>query len=322
MSGGKRDRFDLRMHLLKPARLRKGDVIGLVSPASTPAPPEKVERSVRYLEGMGYKVDVGRNAEAQHGYLAGTDEQRAGDLNQMIRDPRLKAIFALRGGYGTPRILSMIDYRALRRAPKIISGFSDITALQLAIFRRCRLVTFSGPMPAVEFWKDPDPYTEENFWRLVSSTKKVGNLEASELAVLNQGRGSGALLGGNLSLVVNCLGTRFFPSMREVILVVEEVDEAPYRVDRMLMQLVNARIVSQLKGVVFGQFTRCEQRDPAKPSLTSAEVLRDFALRLRCPVLANLEYGHIARKLTIPFGLRAQIDAPRRRIAVLESAVV
>src|SRR5205085_181766 len=106
----------------------------------------------------------------EHGYLAGTDRERADDFNAMLRDPNVKAIFALRGGYGTPRILSQIDYAALRRAPKIISGFSDITALQLAIYRKCRLVTFSGPMPAVEFWKDPDPFTEEAFWRLLTSS--------------------------------------------------------------------------------------------------------------------------------------------------------
>jgi muramoyltetrapeptide carboxypeptidase len=322
LSGREESRFVFRMDFLKPPRLNRGDLIGLVSPASTPAPREKIESSVRYLERLGYRAKVGANAEREHGYLAGTDEQRAADLNNFIRDPRVKALFALRGGYGTPRILSLIDYRALRRSPKIISGFSDITALQLAILRRCGLVTFSGPMPAVEFWKDPDPYTEENFWRLLTSKKKLGPLAASELEVLNEGRASGALLGGNLSLVVNCLGTRFLPSMRGAILVLEEVDEAPYRVDRMLTQLMNSGIASRLAGLVFGQFTRCEQKDPAKPSLTCAEVLRDFASRLKCPVLTNLQYGHVPRKLTIPFGLSAQIDAARKRISVLESAVV
>jgi muramoyltetrapeptide carboxypeptidase len=310
------------MNLLKPPRLRRGDLIGLVSPASTPAPREKIERSVRYLEGLGYRAEVGAHADAQHGYLAGTDEQRAGDLNKMIRDSRVKAIFALRGGYGTPRILSMIDYRALRCSPKIISGFSDITALQLAILRRCRLVTFSGPMPAVEFWKEPDSYTEENFWRLLTSPRPIGALAAAELEVLNEGRASGPLVGGNLSLVVNGVGTRFLPAMRGTILVLEEVDEAPYRVDRMLRQLVNSRIASRVSGIIFGQFTRCEQKDPDKPSLSCGDVLRDFASRLKCPVLNNLEYGHIARKLTIPFGLRAQVDATHKRISVQGSAVV
>src|SRR5688572_23412129 len=134
---------------IRPPRLKKGDLIGLVSPAGTPFPSDKISKSVRYLEKLGYRVVIGPNAVAEHGYLAGTDEQRAGDLNAMIRNPEVKAIFALRGGYGSPRILPLIDYAALRRNPKIIAGFSDITALQLAVHRKCRLVTFSGPMPAV-----------------------------------------------------------------------------------------------------------------------------------------------------------------------------
>ena len=146
-----------------------------LSPASTPTPREKIQASVRYLEKLGYRVRVGEHASKAWGYLAGTDEERAEDLNAMIRDPEVKAIFALRGGYGTPRILPLIAYRALARRPKIISGFSDITALQLAIYRKCKLVTFSGPMPAVEFWKDPDPFTEENFWRLLTRTRRLEN---------------------------------------------------------------------------------------------------------------------------------------------------
>jgi muramoyltetrapeptide carboxypeptidase len=312
------------MHSLKPPRLRKGDLIGLVSPASTPLPAERIEKSVRYLEGLGYRVAIGAHVSAEHGYLAGTDEERAGDFNGMVRNPEVRAIFASRGGYGAPRILSRIDYAALRRNPKIISGFSDITALQLAIYRRCNLVTFSGPMPAVEFWQEPDPYTEEHFWRLLTSTKKVGalgNPSNVPLEGIAAGRANGILLGGNLSLVCSCIGTRFLPVMRNAILVLEEVDEAPYRIDRMLTQIVNAGIANRLAGIVFGQFTRCEQKDPTKPSFSSAEVIREFAGRLSCPVLTNLQYGHIPRKLTIPFGVRAQMDCARGRIEVAEAVV-
>src|SRR5687768_8323453 len=208
------------MTAIKPPRLRKGDVIGLVSPASTPIPEEKIQGSVRYLEALGYKVKVGSHVSKVFGYLAGTDEERATDLNAMIRDRDVKAIFALRGGYGTPRILPAIDYRALRKQPKIISGFSDITALQLAIYRKCRLVTFSGPMPAVEFWKDPDPYTEENFWRLLTSKAAVGKIEnpaEQQIIVQREGKASGVLLGGNLALVLSTLGTPFMPSLRDAV---------------------------------------------------------------------------------------------------------
>lgn len=293
-------------------------MIGLVSPASAPTPRDKIEKSVAYLEKLGYRVTVGDHASAEYGYLAGTDPQRAADLNQMIRDPEVKAIFALRGGYGSPRILSLIDYASLRRLPKIISGFSDLTALQLALYRRCRIVTFSGPMPAVEFWKDPDPYTEENFWRLLTSSKKIGELR-SAADLLEDGRGEGVMLGGNLSLVVACLGTRYLPAMRNSILVLEEVDEAPYRVDRMLMQLVNSGIAGRLSGLILGQFTRCEPKDPSKPHLAIGALFEEFAKRVPGPVLANFQYGHVPKKVTLPLGLRAEIIKGKVRIG--EAAV-
>ncbi len=312
------------MELIKPPRLRKGDLIGLVSPASTPAPLAKIEASVNYLEQLGYRVAVGQNAATEYGYLAGTDEQRASDLNAMIGSPEVRAIFALRGGYGTPRLLPLIDYRGLRRRPKIVSGFSDITALQLAIYRKCRLVTFSGPMPAVEFWQDLDPYTEENFWRLLTSARKPGpllNPPGVALQPLQPGRGEGVLLGGNLSLILSCLGTPYLPALARSILAIEEVDEAPYRIDRLLTQLRHSGLASKLSGLIFGQFTRCEQKDPKRPSLSTAEVLQDFASRLPCPALANLQYGHVPKKLTLPFGVTARLDAKKGRLDIIEPAV-
>jgi muramoyltetrapeptide carboxypeptidase len=313
------------MKLLKPPRLRKGDVIGLVSPASTPTPREKIQGSVRYLEGLGYRVKIGQHASKAWGYLAGTDEERAEDFNAMIRDPQVKAIFALRGGYGTPRILPLIAYRSLARQPKIISGFSDITALQLAIYRKCGLVTFSGPMPAVEFWKNPDPYTEENFWRLLTSSKTVGELSnplEERFDLLKEGEARGALLGGNLALAASTVGTPFMPPLKGAVLVLEEVDEYPYRVDRMLAQLKNAGALKDLNGMLLGRFTNCEPKDASKPHLSTDFVLREYAQMVDGPVLGNLLYGHVPKKLTIPFGLTAQIDTAKRRIRVAESAVI
>ena len=313
------------MTATKPPRLRKGDVIGLVSPASTPTPGEKIQGSVRYLEKLGYRVKVGNHVSKVFGYLAGTDEGRAADLNAMIRDPEVKAIFALRGGYGTPRILLEIDYRALRRQPKIISGFSDITALQLAIYRKCGLVTFSGPMPAVEFWKDPDPCTEENFWRLVTSKAAVGKIEnpvEQEVIVHREGKASGPLLGGNLALVLSTLGTPFMPSLRKAVLVLEEVGEYPYRVDRLFAQLRNAGVLKNVAAMLLGQFTECEPKDPKQPHLTTEQILSEYAQMTKGPTLGNLTYGHVPRKLTIPFGLRATVDTKKRCIEVREGAVV
>ena len=237
------------MTIIKPPRLHKGGVIGLVAPASTPSSEEHIEKGATYLEQLGYRVKFGKHIRNTNGYLAGTDEERAADFNTMVRDKDVKAIFAIRGGYGTPRILRMIDYRSLRQNPKIIAGYSDITALQLAIFRKTGLVTFSGPMTGSDMWKDFDPYTEEHFWQLLTSTKKIGLLKNSidePLKILKIGKARGRLLGGNLSLLACLMGTPFLPNMRGSILFLEDVEEAPYRVDRMLAQLLNAGILPEL----------------------------------------------------------------------------
>ena len=192
------------MNLVKPPRLRPGDLIGLIAPASAPDSLEKIQRSAAYFEKLGYRVKLGPNIEAKSGYLAGKDQERAADLNAMLNDREVKAIFAIRGGYGTPRILPFVDYRTARRNPKIIVGFSDITALQLALLRRSGLVTISGPMPGVEFWNNPDPYTEEHFWRIVTSSRRIGRLPnpVDEPRVgRNFGSAEGLFLGGNLALV-------------------------------------------------------------------------------------------------------------------------
>lgn len=313
------------MKTIKPPRLRKGDVIGLVAPASTPSTEEKILKGAEYLEKLGYRVKFGKYIRNQHGYLAGADEERSADFNNMVKDKNVKAIFSIRGGYGTPRILQMIDYRALKQNPKIIVGYSDITALQLAIFRKIGLVTFSGAMTGVEMWKEMDSYTEEHFWRVLTSTKKVGALEnpsAEKLITLNSGNGRGRLLGGNLSLLACIMGTPFQPIMRGSILFLEDVEESPHHVDRMLAQLLNSGVLRGIAALVFGVFTDCKPTNPDEPHLTIEEIQKEYADKIKCPVIANLQYGHIPKKLTIPIGLQATLDTISGKIEVLESAVV
>jgi muramoyltetrapeptide carboxypeptidase len=312
------------MTTLKPPRLRPGDLIGIVSPASTPSAQEKIDRGVLYLEGLGYRVKVGQHVMAQYGYLAGTDEERAADLNAMVRDPAVKAVFALRGGYGTPRILDMLDYRALRRNPKILVGYSDLTGLQLAFLRKAGLVTFSGPMVAVEMWDHIDPYTEEHFWRVVTSGSRIGvlrNPEEEPLVAHNRGRASGILIGGNFSLLASLMGTPYLPNLRKAILVLEDVDEAPHRVDRMFAQLRHAGVLRTIAGLVLGKFTDCVPSDPSKPHLAIEQVLQEIVSSVQCPVLSNLQYGHIAKKLTIPWGVRATVDTRTTTLSISEGAV-
>ena len=299
------------MTIVKPPRLRRGDVIGLVSPAGAPSSAEKIERGARYLEGLGYRVKLGPHVAARHGYFAGTDAQRLSDLNAMLNDPRVNAIFAVRGGYGSPRLLPFVDYRAARRQPKILVGFSDITALQLALFRRAGLVTFSGPLPGVDFWRKPDPYTEEHFWRLLTSTRPVGLMPGpgnKPLRTRIRGRARGRLLGGNLSLVVSNLGTPYSPNYRGALLVLEDVREGFRHLDRMFTQLRN-------------KFTECKPGDSARPHLKLKEIFAEVLSWVTAPAVEGLQYGHVSRKLTLPFGLRAQLDANRGTLSVLESAV-
>jgi muramoyltetrapeptide carboxypeptidase len=312
------------MRTVKPPRLRPGDVIGLIAPAGPVLNAERVETGVRYLEGLGYRVRLGEHARAQRGYLAGTDAQRVADLNAMLNDPQVKAIFALRGGYGSPRLLPDVDYEAARRQPKIFVGHSDVTALQLALHRRTGLVTFSGPMVVPDFGAAPDPFTEENFWRLLTSSARVGLLPSppGEPAVPRRGgRAEGRLLGGNLSLLLSGLGTPFSPTFRDALLVVEDVNEHLHRVDRMFTQLRNAGILSQIRGLVLGRFTRCHPHAPGEPHLTLEEIFGDASAWVPGPVLEGFPYGHVAQKLTLPLGLRARVDADRGTVEVLEGAV-
>jgi len=312
------------MRIVKAPRLCKGDLIGLVAPASTPSSREKVEQGAIYLERLGYRVEVGEHVQETYGYLAGTDAERVGDLNAFICNRDVKAIVAIRGGYGTPRLLSMVDYRALRANPKIIVGYSDITALQMAIYRKIGLVTFSGPMSGVEMWNQIDPYTEEQFWRLLTSTKRIGllqNPEEESTATLRVGKAEGRLLGGNFSLLISLMGTPYLPNLRKAVLMLEDVDEAPHRIDRMLAQLRNAGVLKNLSGLLFGKFTDCNPSDPTKPFLTLDQILQEAAESVACPVISNVQYGHISKKLTIPFGLKTKVDGKKSRIEVMEAGV-
>jgi muramoyltetrapeptide carboxypeptidase len=312
------------MKNLKPPRLRKGDVIGVISPASPPSAQEKIDKGVSYLEHLGYRIRIGRHVMAQHGYLAGTDELRAEDLNEMFRDPKVKAVFALRGGYGTPRLLHMVDYNAVRRNPKILVGYSDLTALQLALYRKTGLITFSGPMVGVEMWDAIDPFTEEHFWRVITSSRTIGSLKNPEeepVSLYNGGKASGRLIGGNFSLLMSLLATPYLPDLRDAVLFLEDVDEAPHRVDRMFAQLYHARITKNIAGLVLGKFTDCVPSDPSKPHLTIDQVLEDALRRISSPILTNFQYGHIAKKLTVPLGVKAVLDTRAGSLKIPEGAV-
>lgn len=316
------------MNTIKPPRLRRGDTIGVIAPASAPTDFLTIDNGIKYLEGLGCRVKLGEHAkrpEQLRGYLAGTDEQRASDINDMFADPQVNAIFSVRGGYGTPRLLHLVNYNLIKRHPKIFVGYSDLTALQLAIFRKTGLVTFSGPMVAVEMRSGMDPFTEEHFWRILSSPKKTGKLgnpHNEPLKMLAKGDTTSLLLGGNLSLINTLVGTKYLPNFSKSILFIEEVEEEPYRVDRILAHLQLAGILTKISGLVIGSMTDCVPKDKEKPSLTIEEVINDYVARLDIPVVSNLAYGHVPRKLTVPIGIKARLNATRAYLELLEGAVV
>lgn len=311
------------MKIIKPNRLQKGDVIGIISPASSPDDLTRIDTGVHYLETLGYRVEVGKHVGKIHGYLAGNDEERAEDIHAMFRNKYVKAIICIRGGYGTTRLIDKIDYRLIKSHPKILVGYSDITALQLAIFQKTGIITFAGPMLAVDFYNEVNPYTEDIFWTLLTSKKKIGRIsfpEDEKLYDLVRGMTAGSIIGGNLAMICSLMGTPFFPSFRNRILLLEDTSEAPYRIDRMLNQLKLAKVFEHVKGVILGAFVDCNEQDPSKRTLTLGEVIDDYFGSLKIPVVYNFQHGHLKNNITVPIGLKIKLNASRGIIEYLEPA--
>ncbi|MGD1007582.1 MAG: LD-carboxypeptidase [Ignavibacteriaceae bacterium] len=312
------------MKIIKPKKLSKGDVIGIISPASSTDDFTNVEFGVKYLEKIGYKVEVGKNVGKTHGYLAGNDDERADDFHYMFKRKYINAIMCVRGGYGSTRLLDKIDYKLIKDNPKIFVGHSDITALQMAILSKTGLITFAGPMLAVDFADEVSSFTEEIFWAMVTSNKKIGKIhqpDDEKIFTLVKGVSKGRIAGGNLSLLSSLVGTNYLPELKDKILLIEEVSEVPYRIDRMLNQLRLAKVFNQVKGVILGAFTDCNETDPAKRTLTLGEVIADYFESLKIPVIYNLKHGHIKDSITIPIGIMVKLNASRNYLEIAESAV-
>ncbi|MBI2429967.1 MAG: LD-carboxypeptidase [Ignavibacteriales bacterium] len=313
------------MTIIKPSALKKGDLIGIIAPASPPSVSEKITKGAEYLERLGYRVKLGKNVHNVYGYLAGTDQERADDIHEMFADRNVKAIVAVRGGYGTPRLLPLLNYSLIKKNPKILVGYSDLTGLQLALFKKTGLVTFSGPMAGVEMWKEIDPFTEEHFWRMITSKKKFGavhNPDGREFKALNSGTASGRLLGGNLSLITAIAGSPYIPSFKGSLLFLEEIEEECYRFDRMMNHLRIANILTDTKGVIIGELTDVKASDTTKPFLTVDQILNAYLKPLKKPVVNGLVYGHIPKKLTMPVGIKATVNANSGTLSFDEAAVV
>ena len=278
----------------------------LVSP-SGPTKPERVARGIELLTGWGLRPVLAPNAYARKGYLAGPDAVRAADLNAAFADPEVRGVLCTRGGYGAQRIVDAIDMAAVRRDPKVVAGFSDITALQLALWRGARLATVHGPGAAWLDERTPPASAESLRGALMGTDPIVVKRVESELTapVAVPGSATGPLIGGNLSLIVSSVGTPDIPDLRGAILLVEGVAEAPYKVDRMLTHLRRARVLDGVAGVAVGQFTDCADGW----DVTVNDVLIDRLGDLGVPVLGGLPIGHGTGQLTVPVGTRATLDA-------------
>jgi muramoyltetrapeptide carboxypeptidase len=313
---------------LKPRALKPGDTIAFVAPAG-PAQSRPVLAYKKRLQEAGYVVLVPEGIEQRKsGFLAGTDDERVNELNTMIRDPKVRAIFPVRGGYGLTRILSRIDYAALRKEPKIITGYSDITALHLAIARKAQVVTFHSPMPMSNLWREDKPeftFAARSFRRaLFADQYRAGEAgysvavpEDAKPVTLVAGTARGRLLGGNLTLICSTLGTPYAIQADGAILLVEDVNEAPYRVDRSLSQLRLAGVLDRLAGVVVGSFTSKEPGDAKELD----RVLRENFDALKVPVLMNYPIGHIPLNATLPHGGLAELNADKGILRLLEDPV-
>jgi muramoyltetrapeptide carboxypeptidase len=325
---------------LKAPALKPGDLIAFVAPAG-PTDMAPIRTVAADLELLGYRVRVPADLGRRSGeYLAGTDDERAAELNEALRDPAVRAVFPARGGFGLTRILDRLDYDALRRAPKIVTGFSDLTALHLAIARRCRLITFHGPMVAdLARREPPHDFADRSFRRMVLGTRPSRPaLPTSGPAAADRGDGGrerismelppgvrptrmvggkarGRLIGGNLSLIAATMGTPFAIETEGAILFLEDVHEAPYRVDRMLSQLRLAGAFRGLAGVVTGGFTNKDPADAPKID----RVLREYFRGLGVPAVTGFPIGHQPLNATLPHGALAEMDADAGTLTLLES---
>lgn len=316
--------------LIHPKVLRAGDTIGLIAPASPPLRPSYVDRVIAGIEHRGFQVSCGRFLRRRQGFLAGTDKERASDLMAMFENPRVRAIFCLRGGYGCGRIVSMLDYKKIARSRKIFLGFSDVTTLHLAILKASRLITFHGPV-GTYFMRKMPPFTWSSLERCLMHMTSSGSVfeglgsTDTKLEVIRKGEARGRILGGNLSVIAASLGTPYLPSFNGKILLIEEVDERPYSVDRLLTQLLNAGLLQKLSGIVLGAFTSCEDPVGIKSReyrQSVSDVLYERLYPLGIPVLKGLPVGHQALNACIPLGARVTLYAGQKSDLIINEAAV
>lgn len=303
--------------LLKPRALPKNGTVSLVSPASAVSR-SAFEKALANMEVLGLKVKYSPNVRVRSGFTSGTEAQRIDDLHAAFADESTDAVVCLRGGYGSARLLSGLDYELIRKSGKPIIGFSDITALLVAIYQKAGLVCFHGPVASSDF----TPFTTDSFQDAIQKGKKLKI--KSEIAPLVPGKAAGPLVGGNLSILCSLIGTPHEPVFKDHLLFLEEVGESTYRVDRMLTQLINSGLLQGVRGIAIGHFTGCDtppEDAGYEYSLSLDEVFQDRLGSLGVPVIRGFAFGHESENATLPIGILAELDADSGELSTLASSL-
>jgi len=312
---------------VKPTALKPGDTIGLIAPASPLLNLDDLRRAESFLAGLNFRVKLGRHVRSRHGFLAGTDRERVEDLLTMFADRKVRAVFCLRGGYGSGRLLELIDWNLITANPKVFLGHSDLTALLGAINSRTGLVTFWGPLAGYDLGRYCSAFKTRWLKAVVCGTRENLRLPASppsaarRIRVISPGSAQGRLAGGNLSLIASLMGTPYEIDTAGKIFFFEDVDEEPYRVDRMLNQLSLAGKLQAAAGIVVGRCVNCESSGRMKYTFRLRQVLDGWLERLGIPVLYGFPFGHEPEKITLPIGVQARLTSDPPSLTLLEPAV-
>ena len=311
--------------ILLPKAINKGDTVGLISPSAATSERIQFMFAQEALEALGFKVKLGTNLKNRRGHLAGTDEERAADLNGMFADPEVKAIICIRGGSGAARILPLIDYDLVKKNPKPLLGYSDITALHNAIHAQTGLISFHGPNGTGSWNNFNVQQFEQIFFEKSHLTFENEISKGDDLVVKNNrtitmksGTVAGKILGGNLTVLTALSGTPYLPDFKDAILFLEDIGEDPYKIDRMMSTLKLNGTLGQIKGFVFGQCTDCTPSG-GYGSLTLDDVLDDYILPLGIPAYKGAMIGHIPKQFIIPVGARVKLDADAGTLTMLET---
>jgi len=297
-------------------RILPGSTLGIISPAFIPDS-QRMRTGIAYLKNKGIKIRYGSHLRKHYGYFAGTDEERLSDLHAMFSDEKVDGIICARGGWGNLRLIDKIDYQLISANPKPIIGYSDITTLQLAIWKKTGIPSISGPMVAVEMGKGIEAFTEEHFWGQLQNPQShyVFKFSTCDTVIMNDGKSQGILLGGCLSLVASLLGTPYCPDFSGAILFIEDIGEKPYKIDRYLAHLYQAGVFNMISGIIFGDFLDCEPEE-GEVSFALTEILEQYFTKARYPVIRQFPYGHGAIKFTMPIGVKCHLDTDKDTISL------